>query len=326
MPALTPAAVRTQIASGDTAPIYLLVGEDEREKAELLAAFANAIDEELRAFNVERVYARDLTTGERLAGGVASLVEAVQTVPLLAPRRVVIVLQAEAMLAPKRESEAASRALERLEALIASPVRETTLVFAASGPIDRRSRIYKLLAREATLVDCGSIESEGDAERWIRNRVAAAGTAIAPAAARLLAQRAGTDLRRLRGDVERLLLYAMGQATIGVEDATQIAGMATLQHDWAMANAIESGQTAEALRQLALMLDAGEAPEKILGQVGWLVRSKFPQIAPGRLRNAVDALFRTDLDLKRSAGDPRVLLERLVVELTGGRAAPSVRR
>jgi DNA polymerase III delta subunit len=46
-----------------------------------------------------------------------------------------------------------------------------------------------------------------------------------------------------------------------------------------------------------------------------VVRAKFPILAPGRLRRAVDALFRTDVDLKRSAGDPRVLLERLVVEL-----------
>ena len=30
---------------------------------------------------------------------------------------------------------------------------------------------------------------------------------------------------------------------------------------------------------------------------------------------AIEALFRTDLDLKSSGGDPRVLLERLVVEL-----------
>ena len=36
-------------------------------------------------------------------------------------------------------------------------------------------------------------------------------------------------------------------------------------------------------------------------------------------RGAIEALFRTDLDLKRSAGDPRVLLERLVVELCGRR-------
>ena len=70
------------------------------------------------------------------------------------------------------------------------------------------------------------------------------------------------------------------------------------------------------------MLDAGLAPEKVLGQLGWLVRAKFPQIAPGRLRPSVEALFRTDLDLKRSAGDPRVLLERLVVELCERGAGP----
>jgi hypothetical protein len=33
----------------------------------------------------------------------------------------------------------------------------------------------------------------------------------------------------------------------------------------------------------------------------------------------MDAVFRTDLALKSSGGDPRVLLERLVVELCGRR-------
>ena len=41
---------------------------------------------------------------------------------------------------------------------------------------------------------------------------------------------------------------------------------------------------------------------------------------------AIDALFRTDLELKNS-GDARVLLERLVVELCGPKPAkPGVRR
>jgi DNA polymerase III delta subunit len=67
------------------------------------------------------------------------------------------------------------------------------------------------------------------------------------------------------------------------------------------------------------MLDSGTPPEMILGQLGWLVRSKFPEIAAAQTRGAVDSLFRTDVDLKRSAGDPRVLLERLVVELCAGK-------
>ena len=117
------------------------------------------------------------------------------------------------------------------------------------------------------------------------------------------------------------MLYALGQKSITVEDVRELVGPAALQDDWAMTNAIEAGQAGEALRQLALMLDAGAPPEKILGQLGWLVRTKFPALAPGDVRPAVEALFRTDLDLKRSAGDPRVLLERLVVELCAGKRA-----
>jgi DNA polymerase III subunit delta len=320
MPLATPAAVRKQIKSGRVDPIYLLQGEDDVEKSALAGEFAELVDEGLRAFNVERIHAGDLTTADRLADGVASLVAAVRTWPMMSPRRVVIVLQADTLLVPKRESEAATRALDQLEAVVKRADPQTTLVLVA-GSVDKRSRMYKLLVRHATLVECGLIEDRADAERWIRTRVALAGAEIDPAAARLLAERGGTDVKRLRGDVERLLLYALGQKSVTVEDVRQIAGPASLQDDWAMTNAIETGEGGEALRQLALMLDAGAPPEKILGQLGWLVRSKFPAVAPAELPAAVEALFRTDLALKRSAGDPRVLLEWLVVELCAGKRA-----
>jgi DNA polymerase-3 subunit delta len=325
MPVATPAAVRRQIESGITDPIYLLLGADDVEKSALAAEFAEIVDEGVRAFNVERLHAGDMTSGDKLADGVSILVAAVRTLPMMAPRRIVVVSQADMLLVPKRESEAATRALDQLETMLRAPEPHTTLVFVA-GNIDKRGRVYKLLARQATVVECGTLEDAADAERWVRTRVAAAGAEIDPAAARRLAERAGTDVRRLRGEVDRLLLYAMGQARIAVEDVREVAGPAELQDDWAMANAIESGQVGEALRQLALMLDAGAPPEKVLGQLGWLVRTKFP--AQGEVKPAVDALFRTDLALKRSAGDPRVLLERLVVELcdrTRSRAAGSKR-
>jgi DNA polymerase-3 subunit delta len=322
MPLITPAAVRKQIASGRTDPIYLLQGGDEIEKSALAHEFEEIIEEGLRAFNVERIHGGDLTSGDKVATAVSSLVGAVRTLPMMAPRRVVIVLQADGVLVPRRESDAASRALDELEQLLKAPESQTTIVLVA-GALDKRSRMYKLLLKVATLVECGVIETQGDAERWVKNRVSAAGAQVEPAGARLLAERCGTDVKRLRNDVERLLLYALGQKTITVEDVRQIVGPASLQDDWAMTNAIEAGDAAAALRQLALMLDAGSPPEKILGQLGWLVRAKFPQLAPSALRSAVEALFRTDLDLKRSAGDPRVLLERLVVELCAGKRGRS---
>jgi DNA polymerase III delta subunit len=321
---LTPAAVLAQIAAATPDPLYLLQGEDEVEKSALAAAFADLVEEGLRAFNVERIHAGDLTTGDRLAEGVCSIIAAARTLPMMAPRRVVTVLQAETLLMPRRESEAASRALEQLEELLREPEPQTTLVFAAAA-LDRRSRIFKTLQKHATIVECGVVADLADAERFVRTRVAAAGAAIEPAAARMVAQRAGTDVRRLRADVERLMLYALGQQQITAEDVREVTGPAALQDDWAMTNAIEAGRAGDALRQLALMLEAGRAPEQILGQLGWVVRAKFPAIAPASVRPAVDAVFRTDQDLKSSANDPRALLERLVVELCAGKRSAARR-
>lgn len=318
MPVATPTAVRKQIASGTVDPVYFLQGEDEVEKSALAHEFEEIVEEGLRAFNVERVHAGDVNTGDKLVNTVLSLVAAARTLPMMSPRRVVLVFQADGLLVPKRESDAADRAMAELEELLNRPEPQTALVFVA-GTLDKRSRMFKLLSKQATMVECGAIESQADAERWIRNRVAAAGVALEPAGARLLAERSGTDVKRLRNDTDRLLLYALGQKSITMDDVREIVGPAALQDDWAMTNAIEAGDTAVALRQLALMLDTGAAAEKVLGQLGWLVRTKFPMLTPGTLRPSIEALFRTDLDLKRSAGEPRVLLERLVVELCGGR-------
>lgn len=314
MAVATIASIRQQIKAGSVGSLYLLQGEDEIEKAAIAHEFEELVDEGLRAFNVERIHTGDVTSGDRLAAAVASLATAVRMLPMMAPRRVVIVLQAQGLLVPKRESEAATRAMEELETLLSEPASTTTLVLVA-GTLDRRSRIYKVLAKHATLVECGMLESLDDATRWVANRVAAADMKIDQAGARLLAERCGTDVKRLRNDVERLLLYSLGQRAISLDDVREIVGPASLQDDWAMTNAIEAGDGKTALRQLALMLDAGAAPEQILGQLGWLVRTKFPYQVPTMVRPAVQALFRTDLDLKRSAGEPRVLLERLIVEL-----------
>ena len=156
------------------------------------------------------------------------------------------------------------------------------------------------------------------AEQMVRKAVADAGQQIEPSAARLIAERAGVDIVRLRGDLDRLLLYAAGRPKITLADVREVVSAEASHDDWAVTNAIQQGNTAEALRQIGLALDGGGVPYQILGQLAWFVREKLAAINPRRIPAAVDALFRTDLDLKSSAGDPRVLLERLVVELSRG--------
>jgi DNA polymerase-3 subunit delta len=329
----TPADVRAAIAKRNPAPVYLLLGDDDAEISRLASDIASVVEDELRAFNVERMYA-----GEK--GVTASaIVEAARLLPMMSDRRVVVVMRAERLLKPRRRGRQAEDAdpdedaeppsdLDAITEYVQNPSPSTTLVFAAAD-IDKTRRVGKALLKSAARVECWGLKTEKNprfidfratarvAEQIVRKAVAEAGQQIDPAAAKLVAERAGVDIVRLRGDVERLMLYAVGKPKITLADAQEVVSAEAAQDDWAVTNAIQNRNAPEALRQLALALDAGAVPYMILGQLGWFVRDKLANIDPRRIPAAVESLFRADLDLKSSGGDPRVLLERLVVELCG---------
>jgi DNA polymerase-3 subunit delta len=331
MPSTTPQSLRKQLSQGKPDPVYLIVGDDEAEMARLTAEVSAVIEDELRAFNLERMYATDKGVTP------AAIVESARTFPMLGDRRVVLVLRAERIFKPKRRGKGIEDAIgsddeepagdvDVLEAYLKAPEPGTTLVFVASD-VDRTRRLYKTLQKHATIVECWGLKGAKDArvdlrqvartaEALVRQAVADAGQQIEPAAARLVAERAGTDIATLRGDVERLLLYAAGKPKIDLKDVQEVVSAETAQDNWAVTTAIQRGETAEALRQLGLALESGAVPYMVLGQLGWFVREKLSTSDPRRVPAAVDALFRTDIDLKSSGGDPRVLLERLVVELS----------
>jgi DNA polymerase-3 subunit delta len=317
--------------------VYLLVGDDDAEIVRLTAELTALVEDELRAFNVERLYA-----GEKGVTA-ASIAEAARMLPMMSDRRVLVVLRGERLLKPKRrgrvdeiessEDEPAGDA-DGLVEYLQRPEPSTTLVVAASD-VDRTRKIWKSgFQKHAVVVECWGLKGEKDpkyldlraiarrAEQLVRQAAAEAGQQIDPAAARLVAERAGADIVRLRGDLDRLLLFAAGKPKISLADAREVVSAESSQDNWAVTTAIQQGNSAEALRQLALALDSGAVPYMVLGQLAWFVREKLAD--PRRIKAAVDALFRTDLDLKTSGGDPRVLLERLVVELCGARE--SVRR
>jgi DNA polymerase-3 subunit delta len=331
MPVTTPSAIRKQLAEGRPDCVYLILGDDDAEMSQLTAAISGLVEDELRAFNLERLYASDKEVKP------TAIVQAARTLPMLGDRRVVVVLRAERILKPKRRGKADTgdeplapdeeppSDLDALEEYVRRPEPRTTLVLVASD-VDRQRKLYKTMQKHATIVECwglkGAKDARGDlreaartADAMIKQAVSAAGQHIEPAASRLIATRAGTDIARLRADVERLLLFAAGKAVITLQDAREVASDETAQDDWAVTNAIARGDAKEALKQMGLALDGGGVPYQILGQLAWFVRDKMTALSPARVPGAVEALFRTDLDLKSSGGDPRVLLERLVVDL-----------
>jgi DNA polymerase-3 subunit delta len=326
-----PAEVRKQIAASETAPIYLLEGDDLQSRHDLAAEFGALVDEGLHAFNVQSFYANEATSASGRDQLIGDLLSAARTLPMMAPRRVLIVHEAERLLSPRRgaddEGESASPAgggkrkksaspAEELEAYVAAPEPLTTLVFLA-GQLDANRRIVKLLRKHAISVDCGTLETSAEAARWIKARLEQEGLTIEPQAATLLLEATGLNLARIRADVDKLALFAAGEPTVTAQHVREmVLPQVEPGEHFALGNAVRDGNAREALRELSALVEAGMSEFLILGQIRYTASRLMP-IA--RARRAMDAVFQADLDLKSdaklSAGDPRFLLERLVIGL-----------
>jgi DNA polymerase III delta subunit len=333
VPALDVGGLRKRIDAKRLAPIHVLIGEDVRVVDRLVGAIEATVDEADRPFAVERVHAGDA------GGSPIDIASAARVLPMLGDRRIVIVMRAERLLKPKRQARAAegtepigvdepardeSVDLAPLEDYLESPASSATLVFVAADA-DRSRRFTKRLFEIAHVTDLGSArdgrgqraEVRAAALRVLDEEMGGTGQVLDPAARELLVGRAGGDTARLRADVERLRLYTDGQKRVSYDDVLEVVSEASPIEDvWAMVNAIGDRDAARALREVGRRLDRGESPHALLGQLRWWVSARLAEMDPGRVPPAVDALLRTDLALKSSGGEERVLVERLVVELT----------
>jgi DNA polymerase-3 subunit delta len=327
VPQLDLAALRTQLKTGKLAPIYLFVGEDAKLIDRMVEAVEAVVDSADRPFAVERLYAGD-------EGGLPpDIAAAARAFPMLGDRRIVFVLRAERLLKPKRaaknaeideDAEAEEMGIDcaALEEYVAAPMPSNTVVFVASD-VDRTRRFTKRLVEKAQVVVFSGLGSDGssgrrEAERLVEDELSRAGRTIDSRATQLLAERSGGDITKLRADIERLLLYTEGSPKIAAADVEETAtAEVSVGDEWAVTNAIGDGDAPRALRETAARLDRGDSPHALVGQLRWWVSNRLAEGAPARVADALNALLRTDLALKSSGGDERMLVERLVAELTG---------
>lgn len=322
----TPADVRKQIKAGKTGPLYVLTGDDLQSRHDLALEFANLVDEGLQAFNVQSYYANEAGNQGARDQLIGAVLSTARTLPMMAPRRVVIVHEAERLLAPKRgkdeeetlpelepkKGKRGATPAEELEAYVQQPEPLTTLVFV-SGPLEMNRRIVKLLVKHAEVVDCGSLASDREAEAWIQKRLEKDELTIDPKALRLLLQTTGLSLGRIRAEIEKLVLYAAGESTI---TAAHVRDLVIPENDpegqFALIDAVRASNAPRALKEISALIEAGVQPPLILGQL----RAAAIQLRPdARVRNSLEAVMRADVAIKSSAGTPQHLLECLAVEL-----------
>jgi DNA polymerase III delta subunit len=321
------AEIRKQIKSGKTAPLYLLEGDDLQSRHDLALEFANIVDEGLQAFNVQSFYANEATNASGRDQLIGQILSNARTLPMMVPRRVIVVHEADRLLAPKRAKDddegeievpkkgkraPAATPAEELEAYIERPEPMTTLVFV-SGPLDANRRVVKLLRKHADVVDCGTLHDAREAAIWITKRLEKDELTIDPKAIALLLGSTGLTLGRIRPEIEKLILYAAGESAITVSHVRDLViPQEESEGTFALMDAVQNSNAARALREVSALLDGGVQPPVILGQLrAATIRLRGDQ----RVKSGLEAVFRTDIAIKSSSGTPQHLLECLVVEL-----------
>ena len=257
-----------EISEGGLAAGYVLYGEEDylaegfiRRLIELL------IPPEARGFNLERF---DLA-GMRWP----DIIDSARTAPFfLSPWRVVVVRAVEKDRDGKegkgdRESSGKLSFLDEkvIREYFRSPASRTVLVVVIKGRVKKTYplvRFFDSLPRPAVVLKELKPLKQGELHAWMRQRLAALGKAATPDALMRLEEVAGSDLRRIDREFEKVVAYAAGRKTIDLEDILQVCDWTKGFVEWDLTEALKRGDQRQALLTLNRAFQEGEKPENIL--------------------------------------------------------------
>lgn len=341
MPDQSPEKILQRLAAGKPLPAVVLLGTDVYLRDQCRNKIIDAcVPEGARDWAVARVL------GD--SQGWEEVLQRAQTLPMLAPRQVIIVEEAESVESFGEKSR--DTIVDGLAKYLESPAPFTVLLLEAGG-LDKRLRFYKLLADKALLVEL-SIGGESAAS-LAAQMAKELGVEIEREAAVLLADAMNREPARIRIELEKLATYVYGRGRITSKDVEAVVVAARKNTVWQLADMLATRQRDAALAFLDNLLREGEQPVGLVGALAFTYRKLIeardlpagtsgfqgarqlnmnPQAAEAAIRNAhrmqkkdliagLVALSEADSQLKSSNPDPRALMEFLIARLTSPTAA-----
>ena len=271
----------------------------------------------------------------------ARVLAAARTLPVLAPRRLVMVRGLE--------DRRAQRFLEELlPGYLDDPAPSACLLLEAEK-VDRRQRWVKRVGEVGQLRVLEAPRRAPELREWIGERLRERGKSAGSGAAVALLEAIGPELDRLGSEIEKLCLFAGDRARITTEDVARVTGQTRSLALYELTDAVGDCRRADALRLLARLLDQGEAPLALVAALASHLRrllrasqcrplspravqehlsvhpfqaerlvQQLGRFDPPRLRSALGVLRRADEALKGAVPLPaRSALEQAVLAICG---------
>jgi DNA polymerase III subunit delta len=256
----------------------------------------------------------------------------------------------------KLGEKARDEAVKTLEAYLENPAPFTVLVIEASG-LDQRMRLAKLLVEKALVVEVGlgeNIDARVAAAAVLAKSLAKEqGIEFEKGAAEDLAEFVSGDLMRLKTEVDKLATFAADRKIVRRQDVAALVISEKSATIWEVADFLAARQPQKALEFFERLLREGEEPVAMLGAMAWMYRKLIEasevrgatngwqaakalgmrpeqaelaiqnarKISKERLLDGLRALREADDRLKGGTKDPHSVMEFLVWQLSGARAA-----
>ena len=232
--------------------LYILYGEDDFLLKEAVKRIKAEHEDGLGETNTT------LLEGEKLS--LAELIATCNTMPFLAPKRLVFV---EGLLS-RFEGKQSSPELKEWDGLIeyVHNMPASTILVLIDGKLAKSNPLLKGLARKAEVKEFAPLKGV-ELQKWIRSRVVERGGKISPSASQLLADLIGSNLWILSNEIEKLCLYTKGRR-IEESDITLLVSYAKEANIFVMADAIAERRLKMASRLLHQLLEEGSAPPYLL--------------------------------------------------------------
>ena len=233
------AALRQALAAGRIAPLYYLYGDEPKLREEALTAIRGALFGQgggADAFNVDRIDAETVSPAE--------VVDAANQLPVLAPRRLVIVRGAERLLRAESDAGEEGALVRYLEHF--SP--QTCLVLLGEKP-DGRLRLAKEIAAAGMTVEL-SVPKDHALAVWLQEEAGRLGKRLHPDAGALLVAFSGNELTAASQELAKLAAFVgeRGDIRVGdVEEAVKDRGAVEI---WAFTDALKARDAGRALETL----------------------------------------------------------------------------
>lgn len=274
---MTPDQALKEAASGALRPVYLVLGEERWLVDRVLTAAREACAKGgIAGFNEDR-----FTAGE---SSVESILGAVRMLPMMAPRRFVLVRGLDRW-EKKGESDddegesagtkrgAASKQASPLDALAEyakAPAPSTVLVLVASKLHGQR-RLVTGAKKGDYIVNCEPLNRRS-LPGFITSMARDKGNPISSEVAEQLAEMAGPELGYVVDAIERLSLYVGVKQPITEEAVAQVVIRVRQSTVWELIDALGRRRIDRALAALADVYDPRDGGLRLLGAVSWSVR------------------------------------------------------